>query len=112
MGYYTNYKVKIIKGQLPEYERKIIDDGFTTFEKLIVTKACAEYGDPFREANKWYDHEVDMVRFSKLYPDVLLELSGEGEENGDVWKKYYKAGKSCEIRPEVIWPHFDESMLN
>lgn len=112
MGYYTSYKVRIVSGQLPEYEQQIIADGFTTFEKLIVTKACGNYGDPFQEANKWYDHDTDMIRFSKMYPDILIELSGEGEENGDQWKSYYKNGKMKLIRPEIVWPEFKESMLS
>lgn len=60
---------------------------------------------------KWYDHEKEVSDFSKIYPDVLFELSGEGEESGDIWKKYFKNGKMQLCQVKMTFDPFDESKL-
>lgn len=53
-----------------------------------------------------------MIQVSKAFPDVLFTLSGEGEESGDVWVKYFKGGKvQQEAMPKWTPPPFDESKL-
>ena len=61
---------------------------------------------------KWYDHTSDMKQVSVKYPDALLVLSGEGEENDDCWVEYHRNGKvQEERRPEWIAPPFDPEKL-
>lgn len=110
MGYSTSYKIKMINGELAPFETEAMSRGYFNLEQLIA-KEFDGY-NPFNEACKWYDHDNDMTRFSKKHPEALFELSGEGEESGDVWRKYYKNGKSASIIPTVVWPTFDESMLS
>ncbi len=45
---------------------------------------------------KWYSWDDDVKNFSKLFPKVLFELRGEGEEAGDIWRAYFQNGK-CQI---------------
>ncbi len=54
------------------------------------------------ESHKWYEHEQDLQAFSAQYPDWLFTLDGEGEEAGDIWRKYFVAGESQTSRPEII----------
>ena len=63
------------------------------------------------DACKWYEHEEEVAQFSKIYPDVLFELHGEGEESGDIWKKYFKNGKIQICNAKIIFDEFDESKL-
>lgn len=56
------------------------------------------------EPNKWYDHDLEMKAVSKVYPEFIFQLYGEGEENGDIWVKWYykgqmQGGKAVIVRP-------------
>ena len=36
-----------------------------------------------------------MLCLSEQFPNVIFKLHGIGEENGDIWDAYYKAGKTA-----------------
>ncbi len=63
------------------------------------------------EAVKWYEHEDDMKRLSFQFPDTLFRLSGEGEEPGDIWVKYFKDGKMQAMKAEIKFADFNEADL-
>lgn len=42
---------------------------------------------------KWYEHEDDVRTISALFPFALFRLDGNGEEAGDMWRKFFRAGK-------------------
>ena len=42
---------------------------------------------------KWYEHDQDMLRLSRTFPEVFFVLWGEGEEPEDLWKSYYLDGR-------------------
>lgn len=63
------------------------------------------------ESSRWYDHEDEMRSFSEQFPHVLFTLSGEGEENGDLWKKYFRNGKMQAAPAKITYAEFDESLL-
>jgi hypothetical protein len=56
---------------------------------------------------KWYDHEDEMKSFSEEFPQLVFKLHGSGEEQGDVWIKYFHGGKMKVVRPVLQWPSFD-----
>ena len=60
---------------------------------------------------KWYEHEADMVRLSRVFPEVLFVLWGEGEEPEDLWKCYYLGGRVQEAPARVEYPPFDPDGL-
>ena len=61
---------------------------------------------------KWYEHQLDMRRFSSKFPNVLFVLSGEGEENDDMWVEYYRNGLMQVARAQITFDDFDEDKLN
>jgi hypothetical protein len=63
------------------------------------------------EAHKWYEHEVDMAKLSIAVPDVLFRLSGEGEESGDIWDKYFLNGKMQICNATVVKEPFNAAKL-
>ena len=101
MGYYTRYKLEIIEG----------NDNVTNYEKEI--SELANYYNCFDDEIKWYDHQENMVEYSKKYPKVVFKLSGEGEERDDIWVEYYQNGKIQREKVEikVAVAGFDKSKL-
>ena len=93
---------------LAGFDAKFIDPGKYDISKLSPVDPRF---NPFDQECKWYQHEDDMKRFSKLYPHILFELSGEGEESGDIWKKYFLNGKMQTCNVKMEFEPFDESKL-
>ncbi|TCM89639.1 hypothetical protein EV294_112104 [Paenibacillus sp. BK033] len=98
MGYYTKYKVKIT----PESEA--VRQSIEADDDLY---AIHEDGDSY----KWYGHEDDMRELSIKYPEHTFELRGEGEEAGDIWRKYFKNGKMQYCPAQITYEPFDETKL-
>lgn len=98
MGYYTRHELTIISG-----------DNSIDHEKQI--SETTNYDNCFDHEIKWYEHEKDMKAYSLKYPNTVFCLEGEGEESGDVWKKYFKNGKSLYAKAKMIFEEFDESKL-
>jgi hypothetical protein len=127
MGYYTSYTLDIkgaSKKELQEIAQTIFTDdeyyGLSREDANTITcEACQGKGwipdgqdhYPEGEATKWYEHEAAMKELSHRFPKVLFELSGDGEDSGDQWRKYYKAGKTKFVKAQIAFPEFDEDEL-
>jgi hypothetical protein len=98
MGYYTRHELEILEG----------DDNVTDYEKEITENYQGAY---FEDETKWYNHKNDMVDYSKKHPDTLFLLSGEGEEQPDMWREYYKNGLSHRIVGVMAFEDFDIESL-
>lgn len=99
MGYSTNYELTM------EPWRKEIDEAIS--QEKDMDYAVGEY----KQECKWYDHDKDMISFSKRFPDVLFTLEGQGEESGDLWNTYYKNGRMQHCTAIITYEEFDESKL-
>jgi hypothetical protein len=111
MGYATTYslkwdckKSKTTWDEVSD-EIRLRQDAGTDFFYAVDSEGCTT------DSCKWYDHEKEVAQFSTIYPDVLFELSGEGEDSGDIWKKYFKNGKMQLCSAEMTFPPFDESKM-
>lgn len=98
MGYYTRY------------ELSVQEDTFTGNDWEEIVSGYTDYG-PFGQECKWYDHEQDMIRVSKDYPEVLFILRGEGEEAGDLWISYFKNGKYQRHEAIITYPEYNELLM-
>lgn len=107
MGYYTYYSLEVI-GEQEEKTREIIG-------KLREESEAAEYAfdddGTHSDNTKWYDWAKDMTEFSKQNPSYLFLLSGEGEEQPDLWKAYFKGGKIQMCRAKISYDDFSEEKL-
>ena len=64
-----------------------------------------------RESCQWYGYDADMVGLSCEFPDAVLMLTGAGEENADMWRRYYQNGKAQVAKAIITYPDFDPALL-
>lgn len=60
---------------------------------------------------KWYECEEEMRIVSAQFPGVLFELTGNGEEPGDIWIAYFLDGKMQKERARITYGEFDKEKL-
>ena len=135
MGYYTNYKLNasrelseapadppppeccgavVSTPYCPQCGKKravVLPRPAGWEEKIREIEGDNSYAYYFDDSIKWYDHDKTMRELSAQYPDVLFTLTGEGEEPGDLWVKYYKGGKCHEAETRIIFEEFDKEKL-
>ena len=66
MGYYTSYELN---------QTGCKEENFENLEKEVDALNVFECGDAgfgWCGVAKWYDHDEDMIRISKQFPDVVL----------------------------------------
>lgn len=89
MGYNTRYKIAYkdlaTLGSISRETKEKIQKYYESFDDEY-------YGITDCDICSWYDHDTSMLKVSKEFPEVVFILSGEGEESGDLWKKYYSNG--------------------
>lgn len=106
MGYSTNFTIDVHKG-----ERNIKDVLEQVREDFVGLDYAVDENGETSEGVKWYNHEVDMKYLSVEFPDEVFVLYGEGEDNEDVWYKYFKNGKMQHCYAKVTFDEFDENEL-
>lgn len=114
MGYYTWYElevdepIEVTKG--PEVDNLVIIKQLRKFSEGARWALDNDgYGS---DSTKWYEYDTELKDFSKLYPDYLFTLHGDGEESEDLWKAYYMGGKSFITYVELVYEDFHESKLS
>lgn len=131
MGYYTYYSMEILdinnKGydsyKIAKYmlDKQKESDRFYAFKyeledfvKNEEAKSKIKYDLSLDsdDVYKWYDNENDMLFLSKEFPDVLFKLHGEGEENTDIWNKYFMNGKMQYCPAKIVYEPFDKNKLH
>ena len=55
----------------------------------------------------WYEHEEELLELSRGFPATIFILYGEGEEQGDMWKKRFINGGVEIIQATLVFPEFD-----
>jgi hypothetical protein len=107
MGYYSSFTLGTRIPPAPTHA-KIMEDLRGQFEEANFALDAAGAAE---ESSKWYDHEENLKEFSRQYPSVVFVLQGEGEENEDMWIKYFKNGKMQKAEAQITLEDYDENKL-
>jgi hypothetical protein len=117
MGYDTAYKLDVKFGLGTDVVEVPASIKHRLLAKLTADNGEADYallsanGETNNRDARWYDHEKDMRKFSVHHPDFLFVLSGEGEESGDIWTLYAKAGKVRKEKAVLTVAPYDPDKL-
>lgn len=107
MGYYTKYSVEFS----PQSDAVVMHvekfKGSDDYNENCFYEAWVDS----TEDVKWYNHEDFMKTLSKKFPVTLFILEGLGEEQPDMWKKYFKDGKMQVCRAIISFEDFDGAKL-
>lgn len=78
------------------------DAGSWLFKVEEMTKVVP-YTD---DKTKAYDIETELQAFVDSMPGATFTgfIGGEGEENGDMWRIYVRAGRVDRVTPTITWP--------
>lgn len=113
MGYHTYYTLSI-----SDRDGKDIGDAETRriIAAFRASNGDAEYsladdGDSRGDETSWYDHEKDVAALSKNYPGLVFVLYGVGEQNDDMWYKYFHNGKVQLCPARISFAKYNESKL-
>lgn len=109
MGYYTRYgfevSASVDENIGPNEEEWMLVNGH--FHKIV---GCTMQ-EIEEEQTKWYDHEEHMRALSIRFPTFLFTVTGDGEEQGDQWIKYFVNGKMQEARAQITFDRFTKDKL-
>lgn len=97
MGYYTRYD---------------ISDNPETVQQAIEDISQYSFYSGQTDTVKWYDWQEHCKEVSKNFPNLVIKVEGDGEEQGDQWKAYIKNGKIQITKAVVTFEEFDETKLN
>jgi len=134
MGYYTNYSLEwkplqnaITGYRACEHEKQkgakfcsecgastapiSLDQKIGEYLKSVYEGGALSESGETVDAVKWYDHEKDMRSMSLVFKNVLFTLTGEGEEAGDIWKKYFLNGNIQTEKAKIVIGDFDADKL-
>lgn len=108
MGYSTNFEITAVGFKDPDqvefFEFKLKKISGYTFQ---TTTSDITYSGILSDS-KWYDCVEDCTALSIAFPDVLIEVEGDGEESGDFWRARFRNGESEKITAEIVFPEFKE----
>lgn len=113
MGYLTDFKLHVRKtdGSIDHLPK--IDDLGGYGDWASSSLDWPQPGVAHLNEVKWYEHEDDMIALSKDHPELVWVLDGEGEDQGDVWRKFFYRGNLWTWRlPSTEPPELNPYILN
>ena len=113
MGYYTRFKGRVSGDEftMAKFEGDAeIGRTFGSYD-FPLSDFNNKHGFGDGETYKWYGYEADMLALSNRYRNLLFELTGEGEESGDMWKAWYRNGKHVRVQAQIVFVEPDLDTL-
>jgi hypothetical protein len=102
MGYYTQYDVKISGIDNANQAVKIAQE--YELDDYDVSGNGKNVSANFN--TKWYGWYEESVALSRNYPRILIEIEGDGEDCGDLWKARIRNGVCEIIKAKIVFDDF------
>ena len=81
------------------------------YDEVVNYNAESKYALSQNKSCEWDGYEKLLKYLSKKRPKYIYILQAEGEDNGDMWIKYFKGGKMQFAPAEIVFPEFDGRKL-
>ena len=109
MGYYTAYGLSTYgpEESVKAFEKDLIDS--TKDEKGVADYDTVELVRDGGVYAKLYDIDTLITCVAARHPDVLVILSGDGEDSDDLWEQRWR-GKQTDIHKASILPFTDPNL--
>ena len=103
MGYYTYFTITPIEDPNGEFD---------SFMKELGERSGYWEGEEGpQDCIKWYDWDGDCKDISKHYPDLLVEVTGDGDESEDFWYARIKNGDIEHHNAIILYPPIETEKL-
>lgn len=113
MGYCTRFECDVYKKTDEDKFIRPKDFHWEIVHKRVQNEYKRSWGDLFGDELKWYGYKDDMIKLSTEFNDLYFNLSGYGEESGDVWKQVFHNGKViASWTLQTTEPSFKELLQN
>lgn len=101
MGYITTFDISV------EYNGADPEKVFSAFADISFGDAFADMvlNDGRVEA-KWYRWREHFQKLSEKFPEICIEVEGEGERNDDIWRAIFLGGKSQVVEAKLTFEPF------
>lgn len=106
MGYYTRYAVKISGADDENQTMQILEALELHREHRKDFSADCTEVEVLTEPQKWYTWERECIYVSRVYPKITIDVYGEGEESGDIWKARVRNGESEYVKAKIVFDPF------
>lgn len=93
MGYYTRYRLTVWDHKT---EKNVTSDYIKSYlNSALVSLSFTwdEIDQEIRADLHWFDHEDEMKALSFKEPTYCFHLKGKGDDETDVWTKYFYQGQ-------------------
>lgn len=103
MGYYTDFRLSVV-GSGPVYDKLMSQKNNVIISRGNYDFPLSRWIDKDYSDNlKWYEWKEDMKQLSSEWPNVLFILEGDGEESGDMWKAWFRNGRSYKLEAKIVF---------
>ena len=109
MGYYTAYSLTV--HGLENQTREFRDVLKAEIDRMDVFSEHYDEDTWYAPEEKWYEWEQDMCKLSKKFPSLMFELYGDGEEQDDMWRAYFRGGLVQHAPAQIIYDDFSVDKL-
>lgn len=119
MGYYTDFTLSVYSAEKTRSGSLKMSDNISPLMEQLIDEEIDKMNifsdgnikDSYYTNAKWYDHEDDMKLLSAKFPDMVFWLSGQGENQEDLWQKFFVNGRMQECYAQIVYDDFDSNKL-